>query len=55
MVLSGSDGWKGYDGLRDWSYKHHYRVNRRSNEFVLRNNPRNRIYGVENFWSITKA
>ena len=49
-----SDGWKSYDGLVDWGYKRHYRVNHGSNEFVARNNPRNHINGIENFWSQAK-
>lgn len=50
-----SDGWKSYDGLVDWGYKRHYRVNHGNNEFVNRNNPRNHINGIENFWGIAKV
>ncbi len=50
-----SDGWKSYDGLVDWGYKRHYRVNHGSNEFVARNNPKNHINGIENFWGVAKV
>ena len=50
-----SDGWRSYDGLVDWGYKRHYRVNHGNNEFVSRNNPRNHINGIENFWGIAKV
>jgi len=50
-----SDGWRSYDGLVDWGYKRHYRVNHGSNEFVARNNPRNHINGIENFWGVAKV
>jgi transposase-like protein len=29
-----SDGWRSYDGLVDWGYKRHYRVNHGANEFA---------------------
>ncbi len=50
-----SDGWKSYDGLVDWGYKKHYRVNHGSNEFVSRTNPKNHINGIENFWGVAKV
>jgi len=51
-----SDGWKAYyDGLVDWSYKQHFRVNHGKNEFVSQTNPRNHINGIENFWGVAKA
>ena len=50
-----SDGWKSYDGLVDWGYKRHYRVNHGNNEFVHKTNPRNHINGIENFWGIAKV
>ena len=50
-----SDGWRSYDGLVDWGYKRHYRVNHGNNEFVSQSNPRNHINGIENFWGIAKV
>lgn len=50
-----SDGWRSYDGLVDWGYKRHYRVNHGNNEFVNKTNPRNHINGIENFWGIAKV
>jgi transposase len=50
-----SDGWKSYDGLVDWGYKRHYRVNHGNNEFVNKTNPKNHINGIENFWGIAKV
>ena len=50
-----SDGWKSYDGLVDWGYKRHYRVNHGENEFVSASNPKNHINGIENFWGIAKV
>lgn len=50
-----SDGWKSYDGLVDWGYKRHYRVNHGNNEFVNRANPKNHINGIENLWGIVKV
>jgi transposase-like protein len=47
-----SDGWRSYDGLVDWGYKRHYRVNHGANEFARGNS---RINGVENFWGIAKV
>ena len=47
-----SDGWRSYDGLVDWGYKKHYRVNHGSNEFAR---GRSHINGIENFWGIAKV
>lgn len=47
-----SDGWRSYDGLVDWGYKRHYRVNHNANEFALGHN---HINGIENFWGIAKV
>lgn len=50
-----SDGWKAYDGLVDWGYKQHFRVNHGNNEFVSQTNPKNHISGIENFWGVAKV
>ena len=50
-----SDGWKAYDGLVDWGYKQHFRVNHGNNEFVSHTNPKNHINGIENFWGLAKV
>lgn len=50
-----SDGWRSYDGLVDWGYKRHYRVNHDSNVFVNKTNPKNHINGIENFWGVAKV
>jgi len=50
-----SDGWRSYDGLVDWGYKRHYRVNHGSNEFVSQLNHHNHINGIENFWGLAKV
>lgn len=47
-----SDGWRSYDGLVDWGYKRHYRVNHGQNEFARGNS---HINGIENFWGIAKV
>ncbi len=47
-----SDGWRSYDGLVDWGYKKHYRVNHGQNEFAR---GRSHINGIENFWGIAKV
>ena len=47
-----SDGWKSYDGLVDWGYKRHYRVNHGANVFARGNS---HINGIENFWGIAKV
>ncbi len=46
------DGWRSYDGLVDWGYKRHYRVNHGQNEFARGNS---HINGIENFWGIAKV
>ena len=46
-----SDGFKSYDGLVDYGYKHHFRV-KHSECFVVGNN---RINGIENFWGLCKV
>ena len=47
-----SDGWRSYDGLVDWGYKRHYRVNHGQNEFARGHS---HINGIENFWGIAKV
>ena len=47
-----SDGWRSYDGLVDWGYKRHYRVNHGKNEFARGHS---HINGIENFWGIAKV
>lgn len=47
-------GFRSYDGLVDWGYKHHYRVNHGADEFVDRGNPTNHINGIESFWGYAK-
>lgn len=47
-----SDGWRSYDGLVDWGYKRHYRVNHGANEFARGTS---HINGIENFWGIAKV
>ena len=53
-VLKGStvytDGWKSYDGLILYGYKHK-RIFHHKNEFARR---RNHVNGIESFWSYTK-
>jgi len=41
-----TDGFKSYDGLVDYGYKHHYRVKHSDNQFA---DGRNHINGIENF------
>lgn len=45
-----SDGWRGYDGLVDFGFNKHFRVNH-SKEFASRGK---HINGIEAFWSFTK-
>ncbi len=45
-----SDGWKAYDGLVDWGYQKHYRVNHGNSEFAK---GRNHINGIES-WGVAK-
>lgn len=47
-----TNGFRSYDGLVDYGYKHHYRVNHGQNEFVR---GYSHINGIENFWGITKT
>ena len=49
-----TDGFRSYDGLVDWGYKHHYRVNRGENEFVNFDDSSNHINGIESFWGYAK-
>lgn len=53
-VLEGStvytDGWKSYDGLILYGYKHR-RIYHHKNEFAR---ARNHVNGIESFWSYTK-
>ena len=42
-----SDGWRGYNGLVDFSYKKHFRVHHSKNEFARGNSY---INGIESFW-----
>src|SRR3989304_2246484 len=53
-VLEGStvytDGWKSYDGLIFYGYKHR-RIYHHKNEFA---HQRNHVNGIESFWSYTK-
>ena len=50
-----SDGWRSYDGLVDWGYRKHYRVNHSNNEFVCKINCKNHINGIESFWGVAKV
>ena len=47
-----SDGWRAYDGLIDWGYQKHYRVNHSASEFA---HGRNHINGIESFWGVAKV
>ena len=47
-----SDGWRGYNGLVDYGYKKHLRVNHGSDEFVKGNS---HINGIESFWGYAKT
>ena len=47
-----SDGFKTYDGLVNYGYKQHFRVNHGENEFAV---GRNHINGIENFWGLCKV
>jgi transposase-like protein len=48
-----TDGWGGYDGLVDFGYEKHFRVNHGENEFSAGDG--NHINGIESFWSFAKA
>jgi transposase len=47
-----SDGFKTYDGLVNYGYKKHFRVQHGANEFA---DGRNHINGIENFWGLCKV
>jgi transposase len=47
-----TDGFKSYDGLADYGYKRHYRVQHGANEFAR---GRTHINGIENFWGLCKV
>ena len=47
-----SDGWCGYDGLVDWGYQKHFRVEHGKNEFA---NGHSHINGIESFWAFAKT
>jgi len=47
-----SDGFKSYDGIVDYGYKHHFRVIHSKNEFAKGNN---HINEIENFWGLCKV
>jgi len=47
-----SDGFKSYDGLVDYGYKHHFRVIHCKDEFAKGNNHTN---GIENFCGLCKV
>ena len=49
-----TDGFASYDGLVDWGYRRHYRVNHCADEFVERSNRRNHVNGIESFWGYAK-
>ena len=49
-----TDGFSSYDGLVDWGYRRHYRVNHGADEFVERGNRRNHVNGIESFWGYAK-
>ena len=49
-----TDGSAPCDGLVDWGYRHHCRVSRGENESVERENPGERIDGIESFWGYAK-
>jgi len=47
-----SDGWRGYEGLVDFGYEKHFRVNHGDNEFSKGDD--NHINGIEGFWGYAK-
>ncbi len=47
-----SDGFKTYNGLVNYGYKQHFRVNHGENESAV---GRNHINGIENFWGLCKV
>jgi transposase len=46
-----SDGWRAYNGLVDFGYKKHHRVDHGKNEFARGNS---HINGIESFWGYAK-
>ena len=46
-----SDGWSAYNGLVDFDYKKHYRVDHSDNEFAQGHS---HINGIESFWALAK-
>src|SRR2546421_4171914 len=46
-----SDGWRGYDGLVDFGYSKHFRVDHGRDQFVR--GPHH-VNGIESFWSYAK-
>ena len=46
------DGFKTYDGLVDFGYQKHYRIQHGNNEFA---DGHNHINGIENFWGWAKT
>jgi transposase-like protein len=47
-----SDGWRGYNGLVDFGYEKHLRVEHSENEFSAGDG--NHINGIESFWGFAK-
>ena len=47
-----SDGWPAYDGLIDWGYKKHYRINHSKDQFAAGHR---HINGIESFWGVAKV
>jgi len=47
-----SDGWRGYNGLVDFGYKKHYRVDHSKNEFAR---GKSHVNGIESFWGFAKT
>ena len=47
-----SDGFKTYDGLVNYGYKKHFRVQHGNNEFA---DGHSHINGIENFWGLCKV
>ncbi|MCL2417621.1 MAG: IS1595 family transposase, partial [Bacteroidales bacterium] len=47
-----TDGFKTYDGLANFGYKKHYRINHGNDKFA---DGRNHINGIENFWGLCKV
>ena len=51
-ALVNANGWRGYDGLVDVSFDHHFRVRHVQDELVL---GASRINDIESFWDFAKA